>query len=162
ELGAEVRTQSTGVKIMVVGDSVSRSLGEGLESWAADHGNVAVWNTGSNGCGIARGGELLDILGEVPDPEICNGWGNRWRDQLEDFDPDLVVVLTGVWDLTDRKLPGSDQAAHIGEAAYDEYLLAEYREAVDLLSSEGAQVVWLTAPCVGPILPGPLADNPAL
>jgi hypothetical protein len=141
---------------------VSRSLGDGLESWAADYGQVAVWNTGSNGCGVARGGELLDILGELPDPEVCNGWGDRWRAQLEDFDPDVVVMLTGVWDLTDRKLPGSDEASHIGQPAYDQYLLDEYVAAVDLLASEGAEVVWLTAPCVGPILPGPLADNAAL
>lgn len=162
EMGEAVRTQSTGVKIMVVGDSVSRSLGDGLEVWADEYGDVAVWNTGSNGCGIARGGELVDILGEIPDPEVCNGWHDRWTAQLEDFDPDLVVVLTGVWDLIDRRLPDSESATSVGDPAFDDYLTGEYIEAFDLLSSRGAEVVWLTAPCVGPILPGPLADNAAL
>jgi lysophospholipase L1-like esterase len=160
--GEAARTQERGAKIMIVGDSVSRSLGSGLEDWASDYGDVAVWSTGTNGCGIARGGELIAALGEKPETTNCDNWGERWAAQVDEFDPDLVVVLTGVWDLTDRRLPGSDAVTWVGDPNYDAYLVNEYAAAVDVLSARGAQVAWLTAPCVGPILPGPLSDNPAL
>ena len=46
-----------------------------------------------------------------------------------------------------------------GDEQFDEYLLREYTEAVDILSSGGARIVWATVPCSGAapvgLSPGP-------
>jgi peptidoglycan/LPS O-acetylase OafA/YrhL len=150
-------------RVMVVGDSVSWFLGDGIERWAKDDGSVVAWNTGTFGCGIARGGELLLSTGPAAPEARCDDWRARWGRPLAEFDPDVVVVLTGLWDLADRRLPGSEEFHHVGEPAGDAYLVDEYVEAVDLLSAEGAEVVWLTAPCYSEVIfPGPLAETNAL
>jgi hypothetical protein len=161
ELGAARADDA--LRVMVVGDSVSWFVGRGLERWGREQGGLLVWNTGTLGCGVARGGEIVLSTGPEPVEPVCNAWEERWTSQLEDFDPDVVVVLTGLWDLADRKLPEWDDFHHVGEPVADDFLVAEYRAAHELLSSRGAGVVWLTAPCYADrILPGPLADTNAL
>jgi peptidoglycan/LPS O-acetylase OafA/YrhL len=150
-------------RVMVVGDSVSWFIGDGVERWADTHGDVVAWNTGTFGCGIARGGELLLSTGPTAPETRCDDWRTRWGRPLAQFEPDVVVVLTGLWDLADRRLPGRDAFHHIGQPEADRYLVDEYAAAVDLLSSRGARVVWLTAPCYSDVIfPGPLAETNAL
>jgi peptidoglycan/LPS O-acetylase OafA/YrhL len=150
-------------RIMVVGDSVSWFVGHGLDAWAARSQRAQVWNTGTLGCGIARGGQLLLSEGPTPSDPVCDAWRDRWRAQLDDFDPDIVVVLSGLWELLDRRRPGWDQFDHIGSARFDAYLLAEYAEAVDVLASDGARVVWLVPPCYADVtFPGPVSQTGAL
>ncbi len=149
-------------RILVVGDSVATTLGKGLEQWAKDTGDAIVWPTWRFGCGIMRGGDLLFASGVAPMDPACNTWATDWAEDLDRFDPDVVVVLSGVWDLTDRVHPRWDGLRHIGDQEHDRYLIEEYLAAVDLLSSRGATVVWLTAPCVGDrSLPGPLTGTAA-
>ena len=61
-----------------------------------------------------------------------------------DWDPDLVLISNGLWDVADRQLPRDDTWRHAGEPAYDEWLLGELLAANDALSADGARVVWLT------------------
>jgi peptidoglycan/LPS O-acetylase OafA/YrhL len=151
------------MRVMVVGDSVSWFVGRGLERWARENHGLLVWNTGTLGCGVARGGDLILSNGPTPVEPVCNDWEARWRAQLDDFKPDVVVMLTGLWDLADRRLPTWDGFHHVGEPVADEYLVDEYVKATDLLSESGASVVWLNAPCYADrILPGPLANTNAL
>ncbi len=163
-LGLNRGRSSTGpVRVMVVGDSVSWFVGRGLERWSRTQGTALVWNTGIPGCGIARGGEIM--LSEGPSRSLadCDSWAERWSAQLEDFDPDVVVVLSGLWDLTERRLDEWHDFHSIGEPVFDRYLIGEYEAAAELLVSRGAQVIWLTAPCYAPaIFPGPLAGTGAL
>ena len=58
-----------------------------------------------------------------------------------------MVVLTGGWDVRARKLPSWENALLIGDEVYDDWLVSEFDAAVELLSSRGARVVWLTTPC---------------
>jgi peptidoglycan/LPS O-acetylase OafA/YrhL len=163
EEGMNNTRQLGGTRIMMVGDSVSWFVGLGLEDWSLDSGEATVWNTGTWGCGVARGGEISTAFGDLPPMAKCNDWGERWKDQLEDFDPDVVVLLTGMWDLADRKFPDWEKPLGMGDPVFDDYVLAEYREAVDVLGSSGAEVVWLVTPCyAGTTLPGPLYNTAAL
>lgn len=69
---------------------------------------------------------------------------------LEEFHPQVVLVYAGGWDLVDRQLPGWKSARGVGDQEYDRWLRARFEAVVELLSSRGTRVVWLTALCVRP------------
>jgi hypothetical protein len=94
-----------------------------------------------------REGEV-ERFGDLPPG--CADWAERYPDQLAGFDPDVVVVLTGPWDLSARRIGGSGPFIEPGEPAFDAYMRAEYEQAVDTLGATGASIVWLTTPCVSP------------
>jgi lysophospholipase L1-like esterase len=77
---------------------------------------------------------------------VCRSREEQWARSLEDIPPDIALVLTGTWEVADRRLPGEATWRHLGDPAYDEFLRGELLRAVDLLSSRGALVVWLTYP----------------
>ncbi len=137
-------------KVLVVGDSVSFSMGRGLERWAADTGSAVVWNTAAKGCGILDEGKVGAELGRQEDllgPGHCELVRKGWIRHVAEFDPDLVIMLSTGWDLRDRQLSDWPEALSPGDDKFDDYLLREYREAVDIFSARGAEVLWLQGPC---------------
>ena len=139
---------SSARKVMVVGDSVARTVGYGLERWAEETGEATVWTTATPGCGIADEGTVRGYADrEAPMAEVCLAVRDGWKRQLAQFDPDVVVVLTSTWDLQDRRFPGWDDYRSPGDPTIDDYILREYEEAADVLGSTGATIVWLQAPC---------------
>ena len=133
-------------RIMVVGDSVGMTLGRGLERWGRDQG-VAVLNSARFWCAIVRGGEVGALLGKRSSPQ-CESWPIKWAADLDRFQPDVVVVLTTIWDVAGRRRPewGPDFIGP-GDPRFDRWVVSEWRAAAQLLGSRGAQVVWLTTPC---------------
>ena len=74
---------------------------------------------------------------------------------MAQFHPDIVLVLTGAWDLPDRSRPEwGGSYAHIGQAPFDSWLLGQYQVAADTFAAGGARVVWMTAPCTGTVWAG--------
>jgi peptidoglycan/LPS O-acetylase OafA/YrhL len=127
-------------RIDVFGDSVAWSLGTYLPPQA----QLAVKVRAVQGCGIAR---LPDIV-YVGEPHTnypgCEQWDQRWRNAVRADDPDLSVILLDRWELMDRRLDGTYQ--HVGEPAFDAYLVGELDLAITIASARGAHVVLLTAP----------------
>jgi hypothetical protein len=58
------------------------------------------------------------------------------------------VLLAGRWEVLDRVYEG--QWLHVGQPAYDNYLLRQMNLAITVLSSGGAKVLLLTTPCFAP------------
>jgi len=135
-------------RVMVLGDSIGWTLGRGFLGWARRNpGQATVWNLAVYGCGVARGALAVDGLqGE----RNCDDWPDRWEADIERFRPDVVIILSGLWDLAERRIPSSERIVRPQEPAFDDWLVSEYQLAVDIASSRGARVVWLTSPCVGP------------
>jgi len=106
-----------------------------------------VLNQATLGCGLFREGYVRRAVDEGPISDACD-WTRRWPEQLAAFDPDVVVVLTGAWDVADRQLPGRSDWVEPGDAAYGDALAAEAERAHELLTAEGAEVVWLSGPRV--------------
>lgn len=134
-------------RVMVVGDSQSLSLGYGLERWAADQRRALVWNRGNEGCGVAVDGDVRGFGSTDSGAARCRAAIRSWPKQLRSFRPDVVIVLSSLTDIQDRKIPGESRLRAFGDATFDRYLLDQYRRAVDVLSSTGATVVWMTPPC---------------
>jgi peptidoglycan/LPS O-acetylase OafA/YrhL len=136
------------VRILVVGDSVGQTLGRGIERWAARTGAAVVGNAALGWCAIGRGG-VIQLLNTGPvNQRGCVDWPARWR--IERFRPDVVVVLSTLWEVAPRRQPEWDRVHRFGDPEYDRWLRSEYLGATAYLSSGGARVVWLTAPCASP------------
>ena len=144
-------TQPGVTRVVVLGDSVARSLGNGLSGWAAAEGSAAVWDLSHDGCGVWTAGDVQSLYaGTGPLPTSCTDGVDRWSREIADYRPEVVIVLSTIWDLADRKLPEWKRFRHPGDPVFDDALLARYRELIGQANAAGARVVWMTAPCTDP------------
>lgn len=126
-----------------------------------------VWSAGTGGCGLADDGEVVDSGRKRPVEARCRAVQPGFEQQVADFDPDVVIVLSTIYDLQQRRLDGWDDFRVPGDPGFDEYLAAEYARVYDILSARDARVVWFTNPCsrqtIGPWPSddrgGPLAED---
>ena len=136
-------------RILVVGDSAALTLGDGLSRWATDTGRAQVWDAGSLGCAIARGGTHRYVnYRPEGSPANCERWATVRAEQVASIQPHLVVVMSGTWDVVDRKLAGSDVWTHLGNPDADAYFASELRAFLDVAAAGGATVVWLDHPAI--------------
>ncbi len=149
--GSPSGVASPGVpRVAVFGDSTALSTGLGLGEVLSASGRAdAVGGKTELGCGVGRGGWRKTSGGVEALPDRCNRWEQEWSAALTRLDPTVAVVQVGPWDVLDRRLDGEAEWRHIGDPVYDAYLFEEMTRAVDVLSSHGAAVVWLTSPPVG-------------
>ncbi len=130
-------------RILVVGDSVAQTTGIGLRDTASQFGAVLV-DAGVLGCGVARGGPMLD-RGNVDTPlSICEHWPQMWASDVSWVNPDVAVVMSGPWEVLDRYHNGRYE--HLGEPDFDAYIAQELELMVQVLGAKGAQVVFFTSP----------------
>ena len=133
------------MRLLVVGDSGAAFLGEGLEHVGPSE-HVAVRNAGTIACGLVTTGGGIK-LGEgkfLPDPDSCQDWPKRWRDELYAFNPDVSLLLIAWPGLGDRKVGGT--WTHPCDPPFDRYYEREVKRAVQVLSTSGSEVVIATSP----------------
>jgi peptidoglycan/LPS O-acetylase OafA/YrhL len=95
----------TPTKVLVLGDSVAGTMGLGFDAIASDSG-LLVWDRGQLGCGLLRGGEVEEGGELLPVESSCDDWHTRWLQFVDEFQPDVVVLLVGAWDVLDRRVDG--------------------------------------------------------
>jgi peptidoglycan/LPS O-acetylase OafA/YrhL len=130
------------VKVLLVGDSVARTMAQGLPD-PAPYG-VDLVSEAVLGCGIVRGGPYRYFGAEEEQLPECESWLDTWAGWIATHDPDVVAVLVGRWEVMDRVHDGV--WTHVGEPAFDGYLLEELETMVPVLTSRGARIALLTAP----------------
>ncbi|MEX2158427.1 MAG: acyltransferase family protein [Dehalococcoidia bacterium] len=148
------------IRVLVAGDSVAVTMAQGLAR-AGPTWNLSVWNQGRLGCGVLRGDAVV-VQGRRTELGDCNDWPAKWQSYVDVFRPDVAIVLAGAWDLYDREVDG--RLLEFGTPEADTFVLSELDEAVDVLSSRGAQVILLTTPYYQPrdlalAEPGPRFDR---
>ncbi len=153
-------------RIAVLGDSVAWTLGQGLARWGRSSGEANVWNLASFGCGVTHSIGALNRQGH-PAGQRCGRAADWWAIPLASFKPDVVLVMVGLWDLRDRQLPQWSATRGPGDPLFDRWLLGELSEALAAAKETGAEVQWLTYPCISPrpgqnVAKGPLGDTAAL
>ena len=139
------------LKVMVVGDSYADSIVMGLQRWALTTGKMAVLDATITGCGFGRGGRNKGVGFNRQWTAECQARDRTMIQDLADFRPDLVLMAGGMWDVTDRLVPGIGRWTHIGDPEYDTYLVGELRHVADLAGSQGASVVWADSPHWNPV-----------
>jgi lysophospholipase L1-like esterase len=134
-------------RVLVVGDSQAWILGNGLKDWGAPLGMQAEPSPGT-GCGIGENTPIRYLKFEQDFRPGCQEWRDALPKIVDKLDPQVVVVAGGLADLSDRRIPGVDGWSHIGEPAYDEWLLGQMTEFADRMTADGATVLWLSHPYV--------------
>jgi hypothetical protein len=129
-----------------VGDSVALVMGEGLMRVGPSFG-LEVWDQGLLGCGVLRGTMWIEGAAHDVSP-VCAGWPTRFREIVDMWEPQVVVLLIGAWDAYDVKMDG--EWVEFGTPRHDQFVLGEMRHAIDVLRSRGAEVVLLTTPYFEP------------
>jgi peptidoglycan/LPS O-acetylase OafA/YrhL len=150
-----IGTQYSGppVKVMVFGDSVAWRLGFAMEASQPENSyDVNIDNGAIIGCGLVRSTKYQWKNEIAPEPPQCNTgapvssqWPAQWAGDLNQFHPNVVVVLAGRWEVSDRLIGG--RWLHIGDPAFDADLRQSMVQAVDTATSTGALMVFMTSPC---------------
>lgn len=133
-------------RVLVVGDSVAYTLAIGFEDDVAADADLVVWNQAVLYC------ELVDLPRreggaggeERAASDACDDWEGLWSAAVDEFDPDVVVVQVGPWEVFDRR-EGSEWVP-FGSPRHDELLTAELTDLVEVVGADGATVALLTVP----------------
>jgi hypothetical protein len=136
-------------RLLIVGDSVAVDVALGMARWGDDHprARVRLESGARAGCPIARGGSYR-IKGDVRLLGADCDWGPRFPQLVAARRPDVVVVMTGLWEVADRRLPGDDRFRHVGDPGVDRFVLIELLTAIDVLGAQGASVALVLQPHV--------------
>jgi peptidoglycan/LPS O-acetylase OafA/YrhL len=154
-------------KVLLVGDSMAASLGNGVNGEVEGFSGLRL-TQGSGITGTVGRYFGLDVLNEAtPNCALVSGtyrlqndqptgsalpcesgsgdnaWSAEWSRAVARQDPQVSVFLARL-DIVDRLFKG--RWTHIGDPAFDRYLLNQVRLAVKVLSSRGGKVVLLSTP----------------
>ncbi len=148
------------VRIVVVGDSTAEATGAGVVAWAAANPSLAQVElvTGA-GCGLVLGGfQDLGILGQRDVDESCGPYVRGIvPKKIAELKPDLVMVLTTVWDVLDRSLTKGAPPLSPDDPELEDAMRQSLGEFTDSLIAAGVpRVAWIQEPVP---LPTPTADD---
>jgi hypothetical protein len=141
------------LRVGFIGDSVGFSLIGTLSTTATELQErrnlpfTTVSGFQGPGFGLTADVQGYNDVGPAPPPEAYAGWRDSVRRMITDEDPDLVLVLLGVWDTIQRAPGGRRLTPGTSDWNWWYGLLAS--EFVTTLTSRGATVIWMTMPCTG-------------
>ncbi len=129
-------------KLMITGDSASRSLGYYVTP-IRDRFDVSVVVRGVANCQPLFGTAPTRTVAHTPD-DTTKPCTERWADDVRRFDPDVVLVLFGAMPLDEMQIDG--RWVHACDPTFDRALVDITRERARTLTSRGATVVWSLTP----------------
>lgn len=135
--------------VMLVGDSMAETLGNGIEGPVGDYFGVNIVNEGDPNCALAIGTFEVEDFAPNPAAPPCDPasgqplWPAQWASLVKQYHP-AVSVFVARLDVVNHLFDGNWTS--IGAPAYDAYLLSQMRLAVSVLTSGGGKVVFLTSP----------------
>jgi hypothetical protein len=136
------------VRLLILGDSIAMTLGEGLSVDSAPAYGVSVVDDATLGCDLDPQLEVMTQGMPGPATPGCDDWRGLWPFLVASERPQVVALGLGRWEVTDHLLDG--QWMHIGEPAWDQHLTADLQAAIAIFHTFGAKVVLFTMPYVDP------------
>jgi peptidoglycan/LPS O-acetylase OafA/YrhL len=129
--------------VLVVGDSVAKTLGDGFDREAHVIG-MPLYNRGQLACGLAQRARI-EHGGRWDDTEVtCDDWPVQWKAWIDELAPAVSIAVFDVFVVQDIEVDG--RSLDFGTRASDRYLLDQLDRGVDMLRSGEGKVVLLTAP----------------
>jgi peptidoglycan/LPS O-acetylase OafA/YrhL len=133
------------VHVLMLGDSIALTLAEGLKV-QSDRWGASVTNLGVLGCDLDPS-STVNIQGSITKAaQGCANWPVKWRQLVDQENPDVVGVELGRWEVSDRIIDG--HWTRIGQPAWDNLYAKELSKAIRILSARGAHVVIFTLPYI--------------
>jgi peptidoglycan/LPS O-acetylase OafA/YrhL len=154
-----VQAQGPPVRVLLFGDSVALTLGEGLGETALEAKyNYVLSDKGILGCGVVFGPEV-ELMGERDaTPASCDGaplepgtpvknqpWPYQWLNAMAIVHPNVVVLLAGRWEVVNREYLG--KWTNILNPIFAAYVKHQLELTSELVNATGARMVFLTAAC---------------
>jgi lysophospholipase L1-like esterase len=149
------------IKVLVLGDSV----GQGLALRMQRDKRVAVTNAASVNCTLAGGANSLESYKDgIVIGSGCPDWRTAWPPLVQQSQPDVVLVVTGGWEIVDRWFdnpPGVGLPSTIQDPQFAQSISDTHKEAASLLSTTGAKVAFTNMQYINPpeALPAPPGVN---
>ncbi|MET0628767.1 MAG: acyltransferase family protein [Acidimicrobiia bacterium] len=131
------------LRIGVLGDSVALELFLGFNVNLGPTG-VAVAEHTALGCPLFEGDAIVD--GSAVRPPACDERHSTRASWLAEVQPEVVVVLSGVWDTYDRQLDDGTSLT-FGTSDFDAWFSDEIDRTLTELAADGRHVAILSAPC---------------
>jgi hypothetical protein len=117
------------LRVLMAGDSLMADVSLAIASTLQD-----------GGAGVAR----LVAAPSIPREEVTRA---LWRQQLAEYDPEVIVIMIGVWEGMAEDALNAPTGQPLGspqwEASYRRDTLEPY---LQLLTSQGAKVLWIGMP----------------
>jgi hypothetical protein len=141
------------LRVALIGDSVAWSLLPSLKSAAIELQrlrNIPVATAGGfagPGFGLTADVQGHNDIGPTAPPEAYTHWRDSVTRTVLVDDPDVVLVMLGIWDTIERD-PGG-RALRPGMPEWRQWYEMLATDFVKTLTRRGAAVVWLVMPCVG-------------
>ena len=145
------------VRILVVGDSTAEATGAGLVAWAAANPQYAQVSVEAGpGCGVVLGGYMELTTGQRDVDAECAPYVNGIvPDTVAALQPDVVMVMSAVWDVQNRRLTGDGPLLTPSDPAIQALFAEQNAEFADGLLAQGvSRVVWVNGPPPLPSLAG--------
>jgi peptidoglycan/LPS O-acetylase OafA/YrhL len=138
-------TQSHQVRVLLLGDSMALTLGMGLGqntgAWGIKFENDAVLGCDLDPTSIV---DVQNVIG--PTPRTCTNWQTHWAHLVNTYDPDVVAVEVGRFEVADRLVNG--HWSTVGQPAWDNVMASRLSQAIAILGQRGAKVVFFTLPYI--------------
>ena len=136
------------IRLLLLGDSVALTLGQGLSVDTVKNYGVREYDKAALGCDLDPTLQIHRSGAVAPPTTGCQNWPVVWAADVRRRDPDVVGILLGVWEIHDHRYEG--QWTHIGQPLWDNHLAAELARAIAIVSAHGARVVLFTMPFIDP------------
>ncbi len=142
------------VTVLLVGDSTATTLAPALQQTESRYHAVLV-DGSTFMCGVAIGAESSSDNGRGPTMAMvpaCNSatppdqqWPALWQKKIARYHPQVVALLAGRWETTDRTYQG--KWMNIEDAPFAAYVARQLALAISIGTSNGAHMDLLTTAC---------------
>jgi peptidoglycan/LPS O-acetylase OafA/YrhL len=141
------------IRALLLGDSVAWTIGGGTVDFPQPDGfaspfpsdRVTLWNVARFACELLPGNSRIDGRERAPSG-TCVDWRDRWRDAVEAFDPDVVILPPTLWDTYDHEIDG--EWIEFASPAHDAAWLGVLEEVRLLATERGATLGLVSSPLV--------------
>jgi hypothetical protein len=136
------------VRLLILGDSITMTLGMGLSVGSQPAYGVAVDDMATLGCDLDPELQVREsgMVGQAT--AGCGSWRALWPFVTASAHPQVVALGVGRWEVADHLFGG--RWVHVGQAAWDRHLAGDLDSAIAIFHEFGARVVLFTMPYVDP------------
>ncbi|NNN20416.1 MAG: hypothetical protein HKL80_00240, partial [Acidimicrobiales bacterium] len=130
------------INALVLGDSIAKVIGIGLNVNQSAYG-LQFGNQSAIGCGIVGIPTYIDKGNVSTNRTQCASWQSQFLTAVS-YGPKIVVLLVGRWESYTYEVNNS--WVSLGNPIYDQIIESSLRQAISILSSNGAHVILVTEP----------------
>ena len=132
------------LKVMVIGDSTSYGIAQGLAGSTAAPFDV-LW-AGKRNCPIARMDSIRWLTGDEFSMADCPSVTSVWPEQIDSFRPDVVLVVDGLPEQSLQRYAGDADWHDAGDAQFVAAHAGDFRALLDLVAAVGSVVILADQP----------------